>query len=225
MNENDVTTSRPIPNNMGMNFGAKRWMLTCARYVSAVFRPSLYPTVAFLVLMNCTYLSMLPFLFRLYVLALIFGLTVLFPYITVLNTFKRLKGDTLWRSGIRRRLLVGAIYALYYLVAIVIVWDMSLPSYTLAVLVIALCVLVVCSVIRIKWWICGHSASVGAFIGALVAYAPFFGINPVWWLCVFIAISGLVSSSRMLLRRHTLIQVISGTWVGICCGFIGKFLV
>ncbi len=225
MNDTSETIGKQSPNDRGMDYGAKRWMLVSARYISAVFRPNFYPTVAFLFLMNCTYLSVLPFLFRLYVIALIFGLTVVFPYITVLNTYRWFKGDILWRSGMRRRLMVGAIYALYYIISLVIVWDMSLPSYTLAVPVIALCLLVVCSVIRLKWRICAHSAAVGAFIGALVAYAPFFGINPVWWLCVLIAVSGLVSSSRMLLRRHTLLQVLAGTWVGICCGVIGKYIV
>ncbi len=221
----EKTTSRQLPANEDVSYRAKRWMLLCARYLSFVFRPTLYPTVAFLFLMNCTYLSMLPFLFRLYVLALVFGLTVVFPYITVLNTYKRLKGDTKWRSGMRRRLLMGTIYVLFYLVAIVVVWDMALPSYLLAVLVIAICLQCVCSIIRIKWRICVHSAAVGAFIGALVAYAPLFGINPVWWLCILIAVSGLVSSSRMLLRRHTLLEVTAGTWVGICCGFTGIFIV
>jgi membrane-associated phospholipid phosphatase len=48
-----------------------------------------------------------------------------------------------------------------------------------------------------------------------------FKFNPVWWLCVAILVAGLVMSSRMFLRQHTLAQVLCGTLVGILCGYFG----
>ena len=69
-----------------------------------------------------------------------------------------------------------------------------------------------------------HSAGAGAIIGALVVYASLFHFNPVWWLCAAILVSGLVNSSRMLLRQHTLWQVLGGTLVGFLCGYVGIFV-
>ena len=69
-----------------------------------------------------------------------------------------------------------------------------------------------------------HSAGVGAIIGALIAYSAIFQFNPVWWLCLAILVSGLVNSSRMYLRQHTLWQVLGGTLVGFVCGLVGLFI-
>ena len=61
-------------------------------------------------------------------------------------------------------------------------------------------------------------------MGALVSYSFIFHFNPVWWLCLMILINGMVNSSRMLLRQHTLWQVLGGTLVGFICGLIGLFI-
>lgn len=63
-----------------------------------------------------------------------------------------------------------------------------------------------------------HSAGAGGVIGALVAYSVLFMFNPVWWLCVTVLISGAVGTARMLLRQHSLAQVVAGTLVGVVCG-------
>ena len=60
--------------------------------------------------------------------------------------------------------------------------------------------------------------------GALVAYSVLFMFNPVWWLCVTVLISGAVGTARMLLRQHSLAQVVAGTLVGVVCGFAGIIL-
>ena len=64
----------------------------------------------------------------------------------------------------------------------------------------------------------------GGVIGALVAYSVLFMFNPVWWLCVTVLISGAVGTARMLLRQHSLAQVVAGTLVGVVCGFAGIIL-
>ena len=67
-------------------------------------------------------------------------------------------------------------------------------------------------------------ASKCGIIGALVAFSFLFNFNPIWWLSLCIIIAGLVGSSRMLLRQHTLWQVLAGTFLGILLGFVGIIL-
>ena len=81
-----------------------------------------------------------------------------------------------------------------------------------------------CALINTKWKISMHCAGAGGAIGALIAYSFLFSFNPIWWLCLFIFISGLVGSSRMLLRQHDLWQVVAGTLLGIVGGFAGIIL-
>ena len=69
-----------------------------------------------------------------------------------------------------------------------------------------------------------HSAGAGGIIGALIAYSILFMFNPIWWLCLMIVLSGAVGTSRMILRQHSLMQIVLGTIVGVVCGFGGIIL-
>ena len=57
-----------------------------------------------------------------------------------------------------------------------------------------------------------------------ILVSALFMFNPVWWLCVTVLISGAVGTARMLLRQHSLAQVVAGTLVGVVCGFAGIIL-
>ena len=59
----------------------------------------------------------------------------------------------------------------------------------------------------------------GGVLGALMALSWLFTYNPVWWMCLVILVGGLVASSRMILRQHSLSQVVGGFLVGVVCAF------
>ena len=101
---------------------------------------------------------------------------------------------------------------------------MRLPMFMGAIIASSLLIHCVCLVVNMRWKISMHSAGAGGIIGSLMAYASIFGFNPVWWLCGAILLDGLVMTSRMLLRQHTLGQVLGGSAVGIVCGYFGIIL-
>ncbi len=197
--------------------GEGRGWLLLARILSAAFHPNCYPTVAFFCLLNFTFLQMLSVLFRLHILAVVYLLTFAVPYVGVYVYH-------LARGG-HSHIVPYSINMLSYLMCFLFVWRLRMPSFMLAVLAIAVWVQCVCSVISVWWRLSIHTVASGAVIGALVVYSSLLGFNPEWWLCVVILVNGLVGSCRMILRRHTLWQVIGGTWVGIACGLIGTMFV
>jgi membrane-associated phospholipid phosphatase len=72
------------------------------------------------------------------------------------------------------------------------------------------------------WWkISTHTAAIGGVAGALFVFAEFFGFNPVWWLSLTFILAGILGTSRMILRQHSLAQVIAGFFVGVVCAIIG----
>ena len=79
----------------------------------------------------------------------------------------------------------------------------------------------VCLLLNLRWKVSMHAAGAGGIIGALVAYSVVFAFNPVPWLCGTVLLDGMVMTSRMILRQHTLWQVWMGTLVGIVCGYLG----
>ena len=63
-------------------------------------------------------------------------------------------------------------------------------------------------------------AGAGAVLGGLVAFSALFGYNPVWWLCLFIFVAGVLGSARIVLGHHTLGEVMGGFLVGLFCSLM-----
>jgi membrane-associated phospholipid phosphatase len=97
---------------------------------------------------------------------------------------------------------------------------LHIPHFMGRILVAALMVQVICAVINIWWKISTHTAAIGGLAGGLVAFAHIFSFNPLWWLCLIIFLAGLLGSSRMFLRQHSLPQVVTGFFVGFMTAWI-----
>ncbi len=198
-----------------------RTILLAARWLSTIFRPEFLPVVAFVVLFMFTYLSLLPWAFKLSILALIILGTIVLPRWTI-RFWRRSRGWELRRLRLRQnRFFPYLIYILYYAFTLHMLKRFHLPHYMSSILIGALLIQGSCALINTKWKISMHCAGAGGAIGALIAYSFLFFFNPIWWLSLLILISGLVGSSRMLLRQHNLWQVIAGTLLGVIGGFIG----
>ena len=100
---------------------------------------------------------------------------------------------------------------------------LQFPRFMSNILMAALMIQLLCAVINIWWKISTHSAAIGGVAGALLAFSAIFIFNPVKWLSLVMIVAGLVGTSRMILRQHTLEQVVAGFAVGFIVGltFIG----
>lgn len=198
--------------------------LTLARAVSLIFRPSYYPTVAFAVLLTVTYLSLLPWNFKLWLLAVVYLFTVLIPWVGVMLYRKAHGWSAAELSRRHRRFVPYILHIVSYLCCFSIIENVHMPAFVGALIVASLMLQCGCTIINIWWKISMHSAAAGTAVGALVAYSLLLNYNPVWWLCLLLLVSGCVMSSRMVLLQHTLAQVLAGFGFGILCGFVGIIL-
>lgn len=78
----------------------------------------------------------------------------------------------------------------------------------------------ICAIINVWWKISTHTAAIGGVAGALVSYSMAFSFNPLWWLCLVLVLAGAVGTARMILRQHTLSQVVMGFLIGIVCAIM-----
>ena len=101
---------------------------------------------------------------------------------------------------------------------------MHLPRFMCGIVLGALFIQGVCLLLNLRWKVSMHAAGAGGIIGALAAYSGIFSFNPVWWLCGAFILDGMVMTSRMILRQHSLLQVWTGTIVGIIFGYLGIVL-
>ena len=196
-------------------------MKNIARLLSLVFRPSLYPLVGHAILFAFTYLILLPWDFKLWVLSAVYVFTVALPYAMIFLTRKLNRWSRQDMYQQHRRYMVYCINIICYVSCIYVFSNLNLPSFMGVILIVSLMVQCVCALVNMWHKVSRHSAGTGLIIGALLAYSYIFTFNPTWWLCVAILLSGAVMSSRMMLNNSTLGQVMGGTFIGIVCGLVG----
>lgn len=94
------------------------------------------------------------------------------------------------------------------------------PRVISIIVVVALAIQMICAFINVWWKIGTHTAAIGGVAGALVSYSVAFNFNPLWWLCLVLMMAGAVGSARMILRQHTLSQVVAGFLIGTACAIL-----
>ena len=198
--------------------------LLIAKGFSAVFRPSFYPTVGTVILLSFTYLSIFPWAFKVWILALVYIFTFAMPTLGIF-IYRRLHGWSRFELRKRhKRAIPYIINICCYLCLMHILAVTHMPHFLMAIVGISLLIQCACVVVNLWWKVSMHSAGAGGVIGALIAYSAIFGFNPIWWLSLAIFVAGCVMTSRMVLRQHTLGQVLGGTLIGIVCGIVGTIL-
>lgn len=216
---NDI---KPMPLATGSEGESKyvKRMILAARIISMIFTPFYLPVLSLLALFIFSYMSRLPLIYQLKVLILTYLFTVLLPTVLI-HLYRRYQGWTPFQMGRKERRMVPYIIAImcyftcYYLMTV-----MRIPQFMANIVVTALAIQVVCALVNIWWKICIHMAGIGGMAGALLAISLVFQFNPLWWLSVIILVAGLVGTARMILRQHSLRQIVGGFMVGAVCGFL-----
>lgn len=195
-------------------------MIFAARIISMIFTPFYLPLVSLVALFIFSYMSRLPLFYQLKVVTLVYLFTVFLPSILI-HLYRRYQGWTTFQMGRKERRMVPYIIAImcyftcYYLMTV-----MRIPQFMANIVVTALAIQVVCAIVNIWWKICIHMAGIGGMAGALLAISLVFQFNPLWWLSVIILVAGLIGTARMILRQHSLRQIVGGFVVGAVCGFL-----
>jgi len=188
-----------------------------ARFVSILFTPFYLPLMGLILLFTFSYLALLPIAYRLEIVILVYLFTILLPTF-IIHFYRRHQGWNLIELGHReRRMVPYAISIICYLSCVWLLEWMNVFHFICSILIAALLVQIVCAIINVWWKISTHTAAIGGVAGALFAFAEIFGFNPVWWLCGVLCVAGILGSARMILRQHSLAQVVAGFGVGLLC--------
>jgi len=184
-----------------------------------VFTPFYLPILGLIALFYLSYLSLLPWSYKLFVLAMVYLFTILLPTFLI-HLYRKYQGWSLIEMAIReRRMIPYIISILCYFTCYYLMNVMNMPRFMGNILVAALVIQMACALINVWWKISTHTAAIGGVAGALIAFSLIFGFNPIWWLCLVIILAGMVGTSRMILRQHSLSQVITGFGIGLVSAF------
>ena len=196
-------------------------IILAARIVSMVFTPFYLPFVGMMALFVFSYLGLMPWAYKLQLLMLVYLFTILLPTILI-HLYRRYHGWTLIELGHReRRMVPYVISILCYFFCIYVMDMLHIPHFMQTILIAALLIQIICALINVWWKISTHTAAIGGVAGALFVFGELFGFNPVWWLCLVLILAGILGTSRMILRQHSLLQVVAGFLVGLTCSVVG----
>ena len=188
--------------------------------MSMLFTPFYLPIVGLAVLFTFSYLNIFPWSYKLQTLILAYIFTILMPQV-IIHLYRRYQGWNLIELGHRERRMVPYIISIVcYFTCIYVMERLHMPHFMGSIVVAALLVQIICALINVWWKISTHTAAIGGVGGALFAFAYYLGFNPVWWLCLVFLLGGTIGTCRMILRQHSLAQVLVGFWVGFLCAAI-----
>ena len=194
-------------------------IIIAARVVSMVFTPFYLPSAGLLALFIFSYMSLMPLFYKTLVMLTVYLFTILLPTLLI-HAYRNYQGWSRWQLGKRESRMVPYIIAIIcYTLCYFVMSYFHVPQFMANILVAALLIQVVCAVVNVWWKISTHTAAIGGFEGALVAFSILFAFNPLWWFCVILVFAGTVGTSRMILRQHSLSQVVAGFMSGTVIGF------
>lgn len=195
-----------------------------AKVLSVLFTPFYLPILGLLILFIFSYLSLLPLTYKLFLLLMFYLFTVFLPT-ALIRFYRRYQGWTLIELGSRERRAIPYVISIFsYLLCYYIMAATHVPHFMGSILIAALVMQVACAIINLFIKISTHTAAIGGVTGALLAFSVIFSFNPVWWLCIVLLLAGMVGTSRMILRQHSLRQVVLGYLAGVACSFVSVLL-
>lgn len=199
---------------------ADRTLIRTAKVISAIFTPFSIPFLAFLFLFIFSYLRIMPLQYKLIVLGVVYCFTILMPTLTIF-IFRKINGFSPEELAERKKRYVPFILTITsYVFCLLMMHRLNIPWYMTGIILAALVMMVICVIVNLKWKLSEHMAGAGAVVGGLVAFSALFGYNPVWWLCVFILVAGILGTARIILQHHTPGEVMGGFIVGLTCSLL-----
>lgn len=191
-----------------------------ANGISVVFHPLIMPTLAFLLLMNSGfYFALLSFDAKKIILLIVFLSTFLLPLVSIalMGLNMRFKPD-LNKSPDRVIPMLSA--AIFYYAGFYTLGRLQVYPVYKVFLISSILIIVVLMIISVRWKISAHMAGIGGLIGAIMALSLRLGLNSSLILGILIGIAGLIGSSRLILGKHTPMQIYAGFLVGFSVNYL-----
>lgn len=196
-----------------------RNLILLAKMLTVLFAPHYFPVVCLLVLMGFSYMRSFPLNYKIFVLAVVYVFTVAAPMLLIALYHRIMKHSVKQKQRRELRVVPYCVSIICYFACYHVMSFFIVPHFVVSVVVAAIFVQLVCLLCNNWHKVSTHSAAAGAMNGALMAFSMIFNFNPVWWLCLTLLLAGLVGSSRLVLRRHSLSEVMSGWGLGLVVGF------
>ena len=195
----------------------RRFVLQTARVVSALFSPFYIMVYACALVLTLSHLSFLSLGFRALLLALVWFFAVLLPRMLI-RFYLRIHRLSWRETNTKRiRIMPYALTVICYTALLYLLVRLLTPHILVIVPFVAVAVITLCMLINFFYKVSVYTAASGAAVGLLMGYSIVYAFEATGWICLCVLLCGLISTSRIVLRRHTLGQTALGASVGFAC--------
>lgn len=196
---------------------AEKILTGASHFLSFIFSPLLVPTYALILACSLSYMSLLPISTLAKVTLTIFAITCLIPLIAIGILYKTGKVSDPGLNKQGERTIPFMISGVSYAIVFGYLLLLHAPSWLSMFAASGFVIVTVACIINFKWKISIHLAGMGGLLGMLThLMATGEVLHPVMpWLLWAIIATGAVGTARLMLQRHTLLQVAAGTALGL----------
>ncbi len=200
-------------------------MKSIAHVISVIFQPLLMPTYGVILLFIYTYFgSLYPHRFW-QIAAPVFLFSFVVPGFLIYLLYKMRLISDLSLKVRRERFLPYLITLLSYTAMMLFYSKMQMPKWFLMMMAGSIAIMVIAILITLVWKISAHMFGIGGLTGGALAVSYFVEhSNPYYMFMGLFIIAGLIGTSRLILKRHTLAQVVAGFTLGFLVSFIFVWL-
>ncbi len=200
-------------------------MKQLSHIISSVFQPLLMPIYSILLLFVYTHFKVVYIQQIGIILLPVILYSFVIPAFLIFILYKLKVISNLSLTIRRERFLPYLITLASYSIMVYHYYRMGMPTWFLTLCAASAVLLVVAIVITLWWKISAHMFGVGGLLGGMMSVCLFVeGNNPYPLFMAFFIIAGMVGTSRLMLRRHTLAQVTAGFLMGYAFSFAAVWI-
>lgn len=200
-------------------------MKSIAHLISTIFQPLLMPTYGVMLLFVYTYFGVIYQQQFWIIIAPVVLFSFVIPAILIFMLYRLGIISDLSLKVRSERIYPYIITLLSYTVMIFFYHKMRMPTWFFMIMVSSVAIMITATLITLKWKISAHMFGIGGLIGGAMSVSYFVEhSNPYFMFMGLFIIAGLVGTSRLILKRHTIAQVIAGFFLGFILAFVGVWL-
>lgn len=185
------------------------------KFVSYLLHPLLMPLFGVFILFNSgTYISFLSPEFKQSVFIIVGICTLGIPLVFIPFYMYRKIISQVHMNSARERIIPLLVTTAMFYISYYLLSSTSVPKTLQLFLLGSTFCVAATLIITFKWKISAHMIGLGGIVGLIVSIEIFMHTNLMLYLILFLFLSGLAGTSRLLLNCHSPAQIYSGFWLG-----------
>lgn len=200
-------------------------MKSIAHVISTVFQPLLMPTYGVMLLFVYTYFGVMYTNQFWLIITPIFLFSFLIPAILIFMLFRLGVISDLSLKKRKQRFFPYLITLVSNTAMMIFYYRMQMPKWFLMMIAASIAIMIIAILITLVWKISAHMFGIGGLIGGAMSVSYFVErSNPFYMFMGLFILAGFIGTSRLILKRHTLAQVVAGFLLGFIVSFIFVWL-